>query len=325
MKSFDYIHANDPKQAVASLGKNWDDAKVIAGGVDLIGEMKDYLISPKKVVDLKSIPGLNKITVEKDGLHLGATVPLVEIEEHPAIHKNWAALAQAAASVGTPQIRNMGTIGGNLCQRPRCWYYRDEHTLCLKKGGNMCYAVDGENKYHAIFGDGPCHIVHPSDLAPALIALNAKIKITGPKGNTEIALKDFYAMPDKDPAVESILKPNEIIIEVIVPTPPSGTKSVYLKQRELDSHDFAIVSAAVVLQIESGKCKKANVVLGGVAPVPWHSPEAEKALEGKTVNESTAKSAAETALAKANPMKQNAYKVPLAKIILKRAILSIAV
>jgi xanthine dehydrogenase YagS FAD-binding subunit len=325
MNSFDYVHASNSKEAAASLGKNWEDAKVIAGGVDLLGEMKDYLISPKKVVDLKTIPGLNKITIDQDGLHIGATTLLVEIEENSSIQKTWSAIAQAAGSVGTPQIRNMGTIGGNLCQRPRCWYYRDEHTVCLKKGGNMCYALDGENKYHAIFGDGLCHIVHPSDLAPALIALDAKIKIVSPTGSKELALKDFYSMPDKDPLVESVLKPNEIITEIIVPTPVPGTRSVYLKQKELGSHDFALVSAAVVLQMESGRCKKANVVLGGVAPIPWHSVEAEKVLEGKSVTESAAIQAAQAALANAKPMKQNGYKIPLAKTIIKRAVLSIAV
>ncbi len=325
MNSFDYIHAKNSKEAAASLGKNWDDAKVIAGGVDLLGEMKDYIISPKKVIDIKSIPELNKITIEKDGLHIGATATLVEIEEHNSIRKTWTAISQAAGSVGTPQIRNMGTIGGNLCQRPRCWYYRDEHTICLKKGGNMCYAVDGENKYHSIFGDGPCHIVHPSDLAPALFALGAKIKIVGPTESKVIALKDFYSMPDKDPLVESVLKPNEIITEVIVPPPTTGTRSIYLKQRELGSHDFAIVSAAVCLHTEAGRCKKAHVVLGGVAPIPWQSPEAEKVLEGKIITEAIAIQAAQAALAKAKPMKQNGYKVPLAKTIIKRAIVSISV
>lgn len=325
MNSFNYIRASNSKEAAASLGKNWEDAKVIAGGVDLLGEMKDYLISPKKVIDLKTIPGLNKITIDQDGLHIGATTPLVEIEENGPILKTWTAIAQAAGSVGTPQIRNMGTIGGNLCQRPRCWYYRDEHTVCLKKGGNMCYAVDGENKYHAIFGEGPCHIVHPSDLAPVLIAMDAKIKIVSSTGSKEMALKDFYSMPDKDPLVESVLKPNEIITEIIVPTPALGTRSVYLKQKELGSHDFALVSAAVALQMESGRCKKANVVLGGVAPIPWHSPEAEKVLEEKSVTESVAMQAAQAALANARPMKQNGYKIPLAKTIIKRAVLSIAV
>jgi xanthine dehydrogenase YagS FAD-binding subunit len=323
MKSFDYIQATDSKKAVASLGNKWEDAKVIAGGVDLLGEMKDYLISPKTVIDIKSIPGLNKISIEKDGLHIGATTTLVDIEENPAINKMWSVLAQSSASVGTPQIRNMGTIGGNLCQRPRCWYYRDEHTVCLKKGGNMCYAIEGENKYHAIFGDGLCHIVHPSDLAPALIALNAKVVVLNSKGSKEISLQDFYTMPDKDPSVESVIKPNEIITEIIVPSLIGNTKSVYLKQKELSSHDFAIVSVAVVLQMEGNKCKKANVVLGGVAPIPWHSPEAEKVLEGKTINETSAIQAAESALAKAKPMTQNGFKVPLAKTIIKRAILSL--
>jgi xanthine dehydrogenase YagS FAD-binding subunit len=269
------------------------------------------------------------------------------MERHQAIRTRWTAIAEAAASVGTPQIRNVGTLGGNLCQRPRCWYYRSELFHCLKKGGDHCYAEDGENAYHAIFGDGPCHIVHPSDVAPAIIALGGRMAIVGPQGRREVPAEAFYVMPDVDPSVETILKPNEMVTEVIVPSPPTGTKSLYLKQREKQSLDFALVGVAVTITTEHGVCRQARIILSGVAPVPWRAKEAEAVLIGKKISNKSpgsaettplpypgdplligkridievVEAAAEAALAGARPMRDNGYKVTLAKTLIQRAIM----
>lgn len=322
MNAFEYTTASSPEQAVTLLGSRWEEARLLAGGIDLLGEMKERIITPKRLVNIKTIPGLGTIQEKNRDLRLGALVTLRAIESHPAIMERWTAIAEAAASVGTPQIRNVGTLGGNLCQRPRCWYYRSELFHCLKKGGDRCYAEDGENTYHAIFGDGPCHIVHPSDVAPAIIALGGRIAIVGPKERREVPAEEFYVMPDVDPSIETILKPNEIVTEVILSLPPSGTKSLYLKQREKQSLDFALAGVAAAITIENGICRQARIVLSGVAPVPWRAKEAEAILIGKRINDQTAQAAAEAALATAKPMQDNGYKVPLVRALIKRVILN---
>lgn len=346
MNTFEYTTASSPEQAVSLLGKSWEDARLLAGGVDLLGEMKERIVTPKRVVNIKGIPGLNTIQEKGGELRIGAIATLRAIERHPAILKRWTAIAEASASVGAPQIRNVGTLGGNLCQRPRCWYYRSDLFHCLKKGGDRCYAEDGENAYHAIFGNGPCHIVHPSDVAPAIIALGGRIAVVGPKGRREVPAEEFYIMPDVDPSAETILKPNEIVVEVIIPSLPEGTKSLYLKQREKQSLDFALAGVAVVITVENGICRQARIVLSGVAPVPWRAREAEVVLIGKKIRNKSpgpvetgplvypddallvgkrvdlelVKAAADAALATAKPMRDNGYKVPLAKTLIKRAI-----
>ncbi len=325
MRPFEYVQPTTVAEALRELGRQWEDAKILAGGVDLLGEMKEGIIAPQRVVNLKGIRDLRYIRFsEKDGLRLGALTTLTEIESHPVIRQRFTALAEAAHSVGTPQIRNMGTIGGNLCQRPRCWYYRDEHTHCLKKGGPMCYAYNGENKYHAILGGGPCYIVHPSDCAPALIALQASVTIVSPKGQRRVPLEEFFVLPAKRLDHETILEPNELVTEVHVPTPAPNTRSTYLKFKERQSHDFAIVGAAVALRLRGDVCEEARIVLAGVAPIPWRSPEAEAVLKGKRITPEVAEQAGKAAVAKARPLSQNAYKVPLTQASVKRAILKAA-
>lgn len=322
MKSFVYHQPKTVADAVRLLSQR--DTMAIAGGQDLLGAMKDGLFEPGHVVNLKSLPGMREIRETSSGLQIGALVTLTEIAEHPVIRRDYTALAEAAESVATPQIRNVGTIGGNLCQRPRCWYFRDPHVHCLKKGGDQCYAVRGDNRYHAIISPGPCYIVHPSDCAPALLAFGAKVTIASAKGTRTVALKDFFQMPDRNLKGENILKAGEIITQITVPKPPAGTRSTYLKVREKDSFDWALVSAAVVLQIQGGVCRQASVVLGGVAPVPYESPEAAKSLVGKAVNVQTAAAAGNAAVAKATPLELNAYKVPMAEAVVKRAVLAAA-
>ena len=321
MKPFEYVRVKDARQAAQALGTERDQAKILAGGTDLLGEMKDYLVTPARLVNIKTIPNLDKIEHDdKKGLKLGALVTLSRLAEDKNVRERYTALAQAIDLSAMPQIRNAATIGGNLCQRPRCWYYRDEHTICLKKGGSKCYAVEGENQYHAILGGGPCYIVHPSDPAPALVALGARVVITDGTKTREVPLEQFFILPAQNVRRENILAQNEIITHVLVPAPAPGTRSVYLKEREKDSYDWALASAAVVVTPNAGSVGAARVVLGGVAPVPWRVAEAEKALVGQPLNPATLARAAEAALAGATPLEKNGYKVPLAQAVVRRAL-----
>jgi xanthine dehydrogenase YagS FAD-binding subunit len=325
MRAFEYVKPMTVAEAVRELGRSWADAKILAGGIDLLGELKEGIIAPQRIVNIKGISGLRYIRFsEKEGLRLGALVTLEEIETHQVIRQRYTALAEAAHSVGTPQIRNVGTIGGNLCQRPRCWYYRDEHTKCLKKGGPMCFAYNGENKYHAILGGGPCYIVHPSDCAPALIAFRASVTVVSPRGQRTVPLEEFFVLPSRRLDHETILEPDEIVTEIRVPTPAPNTRSTYLKFKERDSHDFAIVGAAVVMRLKGKVCEDVRIVLSGVAPIPWRSPEAEAVLKGKAITPELAEQAGKAAVAKAQPLAQNAYKVPLTQAIVKQAVLRAA-
>ncbi|MBI1926748.1 FAD binding domain-containing protein, partial [Candidatus Poribacteria bacterium] len=255
MENFAYVNAKSVEQVPSLLSDKWGETAIIAGGTDLLGELKEYIITPKKVVNLKTIPGLNEIKEDSSGLTIGALATIAEIAEHPTIQKHYTVLAEAAESVATPQIRHVGTLGGNLCQRPRCWYYRIEDIKCLKKGGDKCYALSGLNKYHAIFGGGPVYIVHPSDTAPALIALGATVKIAGPKGEKTMPLEDFFILPKaSNPFRENVLEPKEIVVEVQVPKPKPNTKSFYIKVREKGSFDFALSSVAAVFEMDGATC-----------------------------------------------------------------------
>lgn len=324
MKAFEYVNPTDARDAVSVLTKSGGNSKVLAGGIDLLGEMKDYIRTPDVVVNLKSIPGLKSISVTANGLDIGALVTLADIADHPVIRQKYSALAESAHVVGTPQIRNVGTIGGNLCQRPRCWYYRDEEVICLKKGGTTCYAKEGENQYHAILGGGPSYIVHPSDCAPALIALGASVTIHGPKGSSVVPLEQFFILPAQNVFAENVLKFNEIVTAIHVPTPAAGTKSHYMKIRQKESFDWALSGAAVMLHLSGGVVSDARVVLSGVAPIPWRSKEAEAALKGHAVNEAVADRAGAAAVAHAKPLGKNAYKVPLTHNTVKLAVLHAA-
>jgi len=304
----------------------------IAGGVDVVDLMKQDLVEPPALVNLKGLKELQGIELRPDGtLRIGALVKLAEVAEHPLIREKYTALAQAAGEAATPQIRNLGTVGGNLLQRPRCWYFRNPDVHCLKKGGDKCYALGGLNRYHSILGGGPSYIVHPSNLAPALVALGASVRIVKfadtailATAQTElVALDKFFTLPTVDAKRENTLGAGEIITEVIVPPPAPGTCSVYLEAREKQSFDWPLVSVAVVLSPAApGKpVRDARIVMGAVAPIPWRSPEAEAALKGAPLDEARARAAAEAALANAQPMSDNAYKVVIPKVIVRRAIL----
>jgi xanthine dehydrogenase YagS FAD-binding subunit len=325
MKAFEYTSPRDLKQASDLLGNDYNRAKLLAGGIDLLSEMKERIIEPERVVNLKSVPGLNTMQANARGLRLGALVTLTQIEQNAGIRRAYAALAEAAESVASPQIRNVGTVGGNLCQRPRCWYYRDEGIVCIKKGGSKCYAAEGESKYNAILGGGPSYIVHPSDCAPALVALNAKVTIAGPGGKTrQVPLEQFFVLPRQNVFRENVLQPNEIVTQIDVPPPAAGMKSTYLKFKERDSMDWALSSVAAAITMKNGIASDVRLVLGGVAPIPWRSKEAEAVLRGKAITPALADRAAEAALAGAKPLADNAYKVPLTKVLIRRAVLACA-
>lgn len=323
MKNFAFVRARSVKEAVLSLGTDWNEAAVMSGGTDLIGEMKNYIYSPDKVVNLRAIPDLKYITEDGNSIKIGAMASITEVETDSLIINNFAALSKAAGLVASPQLRNMGTIAGNICQRPRCWYYRDHEINCLRKGGPNCFAIMGENKYHAILGGSRCFIVHPSDTAAALMAFDAKVKIVHPEGEKEVDIVDFFILPEVNLDRENILKPNEIVTEISVPIPENGTKSTFIKLQERKVWDFAIASTAVSLTFDGNECTKARIVLGAAAPIPWRSQDAEKELEGKTITENIAQRAAEASVYGSNPMADSAYKVPLFKSIVKRAILEL--
>jgi xanthine dehydrogenase YagS FAD-binding subunit len=325
MKKFAYVNATSLEKAPSLLAEDWNEALIIAGGTDLLGELKEYIRSPQRLVNLKTIPNLDYIEYDNQGLRLGALTKISEIETNPTVQYMFPALFQAAASVGTTQIRNMGTLGGNLCQRPRCWYYRGEYfNDCLRRGGDVCYAVNGNNKYHGILGVEPCYIVHPSDTAPALIALGAKVKIVGPEGERVIPLEAFFVLPEENVTRENILKPYEVVAEVQIPDQPYGTKSLYLKVQEKPSMDFALASVAAAIEMDGNICRKASLVLGGVAPTPWRAKNAEQELAGKHITEDVAQQAAEAAVQNVTPLSQNEYKVTLTKALIKRAIMAIS-
>lgn len=320
MEKFSYINATSLEQVTSLLSESgWGEVMLIAGGTDVLAELKEYIETPQTLINLKTLPGMDGITTDASGLKIGALATVDDIARHPTIQHHYTVLAQAAASVATPQIRNVGTLGGNLCQRPRCWYYRDETINCLKKGGDTCYAVDGLSKYHAILGGDPVYIVHPSDLAPALIALGASVKIVGPEGEKTMSLEEFFTLPATNPYRENVLEPNEIVVEVVVPPAKQNAKSFYLKAREKGAPDFALASVAGVFEMDGRTCKTASIVLGGVAPAPWRSKEAEAALTGMMIDESVSKQAGADAVKDAQPLNDNAYKVTLTQNLISRA------
>jgi xanthine dehydrogenase YagS FAD-binding subunit len=322
VKAFAYVNPANETEVVASLSRERGRVLPLAGGMDLIALMKDYIAQPETLVNVKRLD--RTIAVPAQGvIRIGAAATLAEVAEHQELAAMYPALAHAASQVGTPQIRNLGTVGGNIMQRPRCWYFRNEEFHCLKKGGGRCFAVDGENQYHAIFGDAPCHIVHPSSLAPAVIAYGGRFRVVGPQGEREIEADRFFVMPDRNMYGETVLEYDEIVTHVILPR-PVNVRSAHYEVKSKQSHDWPITMATVALSMNGSTVQSARVVLGAVAPVPWRSPAAEAALKGKTVSEAVAAEAADAALATAKPMTQNAYKVQVARASLRRAILQAA-
>ncbi len=320
MKSFEYTAAANVPEAIAQL----KDANVVvlAGGVDLLDRMKEGLVSPSRLVSIRSLADLAFVREDAAGLHLGPLVTLAQLAEHKDVRARYLALADAAAHAATPQIRNMATLGGNLIQRPRCWYFRSADFHCRKKGGSTCFAQEGENQYHAIFGNNLCAIVHPSTPATALVALGARVKLTGANGARELALEELFAPPEKDVTRENVLAQDELLTEVLIPAPANGTRSAYHKQGEKESFDWPIADVAVVLELAGRTCRRASIVLGAAAPVPLRAKAAEALLVGKTIDERSAAAAAEAAMVGATPLAKNGYKVAVFKAVIRRTILA---
>lgn len=306
---FSYVRAQNLSDAVDRLNK--EGAAAHAGGTDLLGCLRDEVFEVDTLVSLQGLPDLAGVReTEAGGLVIGALTTITEIAEHPGIQARFAALSQAAAEVASPQLRNQGTLGGNLCQKPRCWYYRGDFH-CLRKGGFKCYAVNGENQYHCIFGGANCFIVHPSDPAAALVALEAEVKTAGPQGGRRIPVAQLHMPPETNPTRETILEPGELITEIRVPPPAAQSYSSYRKIRTRRAWDFAIAGCALAIDRDGDSVRDCRVVLSGAAPVPWRSKAAEDALRGNVLNGDTIEEAATAALAGAQPMTKNAYKVPL--------------
>jgi xanthine dehydrogenase YagS FAD-binding subunit len=319
VKAFAYVNATSEKEAVAALSPERGKVLPLAGGMDILGLMKDYIAQPDTLVNVKNLP--STIAVPAQGLTMiGAAARVADVAAHDALAKAYPALTYAAGEVGTPQIRNMGTVGGNIMQRPRCWYFRNEEFHCLKKGGARCFAVDGENQFHAIFGDAPCHIVHPSSLAVPVIAYGGRFRVVGPQGEREIEADKFFVMPDRNMYGETVLEPNELVTHVILPSQPN-VKSAHYEVKFKQSHDWPVTMASVALTMSGTTVQSARVVLGAVAPVPWRSTAAEAVLKGKAVTDQVAAEAADAAVKNAVPMSQNAYKVQLARTTLIRTIM----
>ena len=327
MKSFTNANPRDVAHAVTIIGQARQENRsvaIAAGGSDLLGMMKDRLVTPDVLVSLKSIKGLDQVKAAADGgVTIGGLITLDALSTHPLIRRQYPVLAEAAESVATPQIRNAATVAGNVCQRPWCWYYRNGFK-CLKNGGTTCYSISGENEFHAIFGGGPSYIVHPSDTAVALVALDATFRIVGPEGERAVPAADFFTLPTIDASRENVLKDGEVLASITIPRGRARARSTYHKVLDREAWTHAVVSAAVVLDMNGAVCRSARVVLGGVAPIPWRLPEVEKLLAGQRVTPELAAKAGDAAIAGARPLAKNGYKVPMVRAMVGRTILNIA-
>jgi xanthine dehydrogenase YagS FAD-binding subunit len=294
----------------------------LAGGTDLLGFLKEELAAPERLVNLKTIEGLDRIEVQGDSCDVGATARLSDLAAFPAVSEraDMACLREAILQTASPQLRHMATIGGNLLQKPRCWYFRNQLTHCWLKGGPRCFAVRGENRYHAILGRGACQAVHASDPAVALVALDATLTVAGPDATRMLSLAELFQQPQRDARSQTTLGPFELITHILIPMPQPGTRSTYVKVAERTTWDFALVAAAVRLTLADGIVQGARVVLGGVGPVPWRAPEAEQALVGNRLEPEVVDRAARAATVGARPLAQNEYKVTLAQGVVRQAL-----
>jgi len=323
MQPFEYANPSSLQEALSLLGTRWGEADVLAGGTDLLSLMKDEIHRPRRVVNIKGIKELGGIESTPAGVRIGAAVTLEELLDNAVIRKSYPSLIAAARGVASPQIRNMGTVGGDLCQRPRCWYFRGGYGLLAKDASGNSLVPNGENKYHAILGNsGPAYFVSASSLGPPLIALNARVKLASAKGTREVPVQKFFVTPKSDSAREIALLPNEILTEIVIP--PGASRNATYEVCQRAGLDWPLVTASVALRMKGSTVASARIVLGHVAPTPWLSPEAAQAVAGKAINEEVAAEAGKAALAQATPLSQNAYKVQLARVAVKRALLAAA-
>jgi xanthine dehydrogenase YagS FAD-binding subunit len=325
MRAFTNANPKSVRDAVALLSKTQSQgrsASIVGGGSDLLGMVKEHLVSPDVLVNLKAIRGLDQIEAQRGHVQIGGLITLDTLSRDQRIRKEYTVLAEAAENVGTPQIRNAGTLAGNVCQRPWCWYFRNGFP-CLKNGGKICFSASGENQLHAIFGGGPSYIVHPSDTAPALVALDAEFHIAGPSGERVLPASEFFQLPRVDASRENVLAKDEVLTAVRLPAARPGVRSTYHKVLDREAWTHAVVSAAIVLEMDQQVCRNARIVLGGVAPIPWRLPKVEAMLVGQRITPELAARAGEASVEGAHPLAKNKYKVPLTKAVVKRTLLSL--
>ena len=325
MRAFDYVSPTALAETLELLEPDGESgaggSRPLAGGTDLLPMLKLDLVQPARLVSLRRVQELgDRIEASEQGLELGARTPLAAIERDPIVLQRYTALADAVASAATPQLRNMATIAGNLLQRPRCWYFRDPNLACWLKGGDDCPAYEGENQQHALFGGGPCYAVHPSDPAAALVALSAEARLRGPTGERVLPLASFFALPTEKRRTETVVRPDEVLVSVRVPAPAQGARSTYLKAMDRKVWSFALVGVAAVLRLDGGRITEARLVLSGVAPIPWRLEAAERVLVGGQPEANLFERAAAAGLSDAHPLQHNAYKLPLARALIKQAL-----
>ncbi len=311
LPKFSYLRPETIREALAVLEGN--NALVHGGGTDLIGCLRDRVFSTDTVVSLTAIADLRGIESTRDGgLRIGAMTTIAEIAENTDVRHRYGAFADAAKVVASPQLRNQGTIGGNLCQKPRCWYYRGDFD-CLRKGGEICYAYEGENQHHCIFGGDMCYIVHPSDTAPALAALGAVCRVSGPSATRSVPVESLHVPPSVDPQRETVLEADEVITDVVLPAPQPGLRSSYRKVRDRASWDFALAGVALALVFDGDTVASARIFLSGAAPIPWRAKGVEAVITGTKLDAATVAEAAKATVVGAEPMSKNGYKIALFK------------
>lgn len=324
MRPFEYVSPHSRTQALSLLSTTWGNSEILAGGTDLLALMKDDVVAPKRLINIKDIKDLQGVSSNAQGLRIGALATLGDLADDDSVRKNYPALAEALMEAASPQIRTLATLGGNLCQRPRCWYFRNGFGLLPKDEVGKELVANGENRYHAILGnEGPAKFVSPSTVAPILIAYGAKIRLEGPEGKRELPLEKFFVIPKSESEREHNLRPNEIVTEIVIPS-DSNVRAAHYELRQKEVFDWPLAVTGVALKMRGSNVESARIVLGYVAPVPWPSPEAEQALLGQPINKDTAQKAAEAALTNAKPLSHNAYKVKLARVAVTRAILKAA-
>jgi xanthine dehydrogenase YagS FAD-binding subunit len=326
VNAFTYTSPPALQSALHLLSKGSGKAALLAGGTDLLALLKDDIVAPAQLINIKGIQSLHTLKIDRrTGLRAGCLTTLNELAGNKQINALYPALAVALGDAASPQIRNMATLGGNLCQRPRCWYFRNGYGLLALDASGKSLVLKGDNRYHAILGNaGPAYFVSPSTIAPVLVALGATIEIAGPKGSRSIALEEFYRIPQKQGHLEHDLGADEIVAFVNLPPPSPNSSSAYYEVRQKHGFDWPAATATVSLITKQKKIVKASVVLGSVAPIPWRSKEAESALSGQAVNEELATAASHAALQAAHNLGQNGYKIQIARVALRRAILQAA-
>jgi xanthine dehydrogenase YagS FAD-binding subunit len=318
MKSFAYTRPESIHEAIGLMNAG---TRPLAGGTDLLTLMKDGIVAPETLLDIKRLPELSReIASTGDHITIGALATLSDLERNDVVRRSLPALAQAASLAASPQLRNMATIGGNVLQRPRCWYFRADTVPCWLKGGEKCYARGGENQHHAIVDISPCVAVHPSDLAPVLVAYGAKVQVQNGEGYGEIAIGEFFKAPEDERRIEHVLPENAVITGLKVPVPSTDVRSTYLKAMDRKAWAFALAGVAVMLEMRGGVVADSRIVLGGVAPVPHRATEAEHTLLGSALTDELIADVADAAVSKMTPLEHNGYKIPLVRGLVKQAL-----